>query len=55
MDSNKPKVEAKVYAVGTEKGNAVLFLLVNGLKMVVPTNILSMSRLAGIGVPVRNE
>lgn len=47
--------EAKVFAVGTENGKSVIFLLVDGIKTVVPTSLLAMSKLAEKGIPIRNE
>ena len=51
---NKPKIpEVKVYAVGvTNKGNSAVFALVNGAKWEIPTDNITMARLAEKGVPV---
>lgn len=51
----KQQPEIKVYAVGTERNRSVLFLLVDGRKFVAPTDLLTMSRLAELGAPIKNE
>lgn len=48
------QAEAKVYAVGTQRGRAVIFLVVNGNKVIVPTDVNGMAKLAELGVLVQN-
>jgi L-serine deaminase len=53
--SEVKNIEAKIYAVGTEKGRSVVWAMVGGSKWVIPTDLLTMSRLAERGIPVKNE
>ena len=48
--------EVKVYAVGvSSKGNSVLWALVDGTKWQIPTDTITMAKLAERGVRVINE
>lgn len=52
---NKKAPEVKVYGVGvTNKGNAVVRAIIDGSKFDIPTNALTMAKLAERGVPVIN-
>jgi hypothetical protein len=53
--SEVKNIEAKIYAVGTEKGRSVVWALVGGMKWVIPTDAVTMARLAERGIPVKNE
>ena len=45
----------KVTAVGTDNGKAVLFLHDDNMReVIVPTDIVTMSKLAELGVRIRN-
>lgn len=46
----------KVTAVGTFKGNSVIFLHDEKMnEVIVPTDLVTMSRLAAKGIHIRNE
>lgn len=50
-----PNVDAKIYAVGVDDtGRSVVWALVNGQKMAIPTNVVTMAKLAEKGLPVKN-
>jgi hypothetical protein len=52
----KKQIEIKVYAVGVDsKGSSVLWAIVDGSKWAIPTNHVTMAKLAERGVPVKNE
>jgi hypothetical protein len=53
MDNKQ--AEVKVYGTGVdEKGGSVVWALVNGSKFTIPTNAVTMARLAAAGVKVIN-
>lgn len=52
MEAKTP--ETKIFAVGTVKGNPVVFAFIDGRKVVIPTNLVTMAKLAET-LPIRNE
>lgn len=52
MANKQPEV--KLFAVGVERGRSVLWLLVDGRQFVAPTDAVTMARLAGLGVTIKN-
>lgn len=50
------QIEAKIYAVGIdESGRSVAWCLVDGVKFAIPTNVVTMAKLAEKGLPIKNE
>lgn len=55
METKESKVTWTVEAVGTERGRSVIFLRGSDMsERIIPTDNVSMARLAEIGVRVRN-
>lgn len=44
-----------IYATGTDNSKPVVFAMINRMKMTIPTDAVTMARLAEQGVPVINE
>lgn len=49
------QVEARIYAAGVdESGRSVVWVLVDGAKFAIPTNVVTMTKLLEKGLPIIN-
>lgn len=54
MDKKEPEI--RVYAVGVDsRGRSVVWTLINGSKIAIPTDLNTFAMLAGFGVPIKDD